>query len=136
MAAATGWCSKNKENGKMTDPTRLRIAVQKSGRLADPSLAMLEKCGVRFEKSKNQLFCQSKNFAMDLLMLRDDDIPELVNDGACELGIVGFNVYEEKRLEQESRGKPFKLDLAFAGCRWPCPKAGRYQKSRTFRAKR
>jgi len=105
----------------MADPNRLRIAVQKSGRLADPSLAMLEKCGIRFEKSKSQLFCQSKNFAMDLLMLRDDDIPELVNDGACELGIVGLNVFEEKMLEQQARGKPFKLekivDLGFGFCR-------------------
>ncbi len=105
----------------MVEQTRLRIAVQKSGRLADPSLDMLEKCGIRFEKSKNQLFCQSKNFAMDLLMLRDDDIPELVNDGACDLGIVGLNVFEEKRLEQIARGKPFELekivDLGFGFCR-------------------
>jgi ATP phosphoribosyltransferase len=46
----------------ISDQTRLRIAVQKSGRLAEPSLALLGKCGIRFEKSKNQLFCQSKNF--------------------------------------------------------------------------
>ena len=49
----------------MTDRTRLRIAVQKSGRLADPSLLLLEKCGIRFEKSKSQLFCSSKNYPTD-----------------------------------------------------------------------
>jgi ATP phosphoribosyltransferase len=105
----------------MTDPSRLRIAVQKSGRLAEPSLLLLEKCGIRFEKSKNQLFCSSKNYATDLLMLRDDDIPELVNESACDLGIVGSNVFEEKRLEHVSRKRPFDLekivDLGFGFCR-------------------
>jgi ATP phosphoribosyltransferase len=105
----------------MTDATRLRIAVQKSGRLADPSLALLEKCGIRFEKSKSQLFCSSKNYPTDLLMLRDDDIPELVNESACDLGIVGSNVFEEKRLDHITRGRPFDLekivDLGFGFCR-------------------
>ena len=105
----------------MTDPTRLRIAVQKSGRLADPSLLLLEKCGIRFEKSKSQLFCSSKNYPTDLLMLRDDDIPELVNESACDLGIVGSNVFEEKRLDHETHGRPFDLekivDLGFGFCR-------------------
>lgn len=105
----------------MAEPTRLRIAVQKSGRLADSSLEILEKCGIRFEKSKSQLFCQSKNFDMDLLMLRDDDIPELVHDGACDLGIVGLNVFEEKRLAEKTRDRSFDLekivDLGFGFCR-------------------
>ncbi|HTK83853.1 MAG TPA: ATP phosphoribosyltransferase, partial [Patescibacteria group bacterium] len=69
----------------MTDPARLRIAIQKSGRLAEPSLDLLRRCGIRFQRSKDQLFCQAKNFPADLLMLRDDDIPELVNEGSCDL---------------------------------------------------
>src|ERR1700722_17005738 len=106
---------------KTSGQARLKIAVQKSGRLADPSLALLEKCGIRFEKSKSQLFCQSKNFAADLLLVRDDDIPELVNEGACDLGIVGMNIFEEKKVAHEARQRPFKpekiVDLAFGTCR-------------------
>lgn len=104
-----------------TNPVRLRIAVQKSGRLAEPSLLLLENCGIKFEKSKNQLFCSSKNYPTDLLMLRDDDIPELVNEEACDLGIVGSNVFEEKRLDHLTRGRAFDLekivDLGFGFCR-------------------
>jgi ATP phosphoribosyltransferase len=105
----------------MTDPARLRIAIQKSGRLADPSLDLLRRCGIRFTRSKDQLFCQAKNFAVDLLMLRDDDIPELVNEGACDLGIVGLNVFTEKKLEHAARKRDWQLeriaDLGFGACR-------------------
>jgi ATP phosphoribosyltransferase len=105
----------------MTDQARLRIAVQKSGRLAGPSLDLLERCGIKFNKSKDQLFCQSKNFPADLLMLRDDDIPELVNEGACDLGIVGLNVFTEKVIEHKRRDRPFAIerlaDLGFGHCR-------------------
>lgn len=105
----------------MIDPNRLRIAVQKSGRLAEPSLDLLKRCGIRFTRSKDQLFCQSKNFDADLLMLRDDDIPELVNEGACDLGIVGLNVFQEKVYEHAQRQKPFAMkkiaNLGFGFCR-------------------
>ncbi len=105
----------------MTDHTRLRIAIQKSGRLAEPSLDLLKRCGIRFNKSKDQLFCQSTNFPADLLMLRDDDIPELVNEGACDLGVVGLNVFQEKALEHRTRHRPYDLeklvDLGFGTCR-------------------
>ena len=105
----------------MNDAARLRIAVQKSGRLASPSLELLERAGIRFTKSKDQLFCQSKNFAADLLMLRDDDIPELVNEGACDLGLVGLNVFQEKVYEYDRRGRPLAIeriaDLGFGTCR-------------------
>ena len=105
----------------MTPEPRLRIAIQKSGRLAAPSLALLEKCGLKFTKSKDQLFCQARNYAVDLLMLRDDDIPELVNQGSCDLGIVGLNVLEEKRLGWLSRGRSLKIrqlaELGFGQCR-------------------
>ena len=105
----------------MVEKIRLRIAVQKSGRLAGPSLDLLERCGIRFNKSKDQLFCQSKNFAADLLMLRDDDIPELVHEGACDLGIVGSNVFNERVYAHRRRGRPFAIervaDLGFGACR-------------------
>jgi len=118
----------------MTDQARLKIAIQKSGRLSETSLALLEKCGIRFEKSKNQLFCPSKNFPADLLMLRDDDIPELVNEGSCDIGIVGLNVFEEKRLAHEARGRAYNLekivDLGFGTCRLSLavPRGGKINK--------
>ncbi len=103
------------------EQARLRIAIQKSGRLAEPSLDLLKRCGIRFNRSKDQLFCQSTNFPADLLMLRDDDIPELVNEGACDLGVVGLNVFQEKGLEHKARHRPYDLerlvDLGFGTCR-------------------
>ena len=70
---------------------RVKIAVQKSGRLTDKSLDLLERCGLKFTKSKDQLFCYGKNMPIDLLLVRDDDIPGLVSDDVCDLGIVGLN---------------------------------------------
>jgi ATP phosphoribosyltransferase len=67
------------------------------------------------------LFCQAKNFPADLLMLRDDDIPELVNEGSCDLGIVGLNVLTEKELEHKARGRDWEIEqvaaLGFGTCR-------------------
>ncbi|MEM7431598.1 MAG: ATP phosphoribosyltransferase [Pseudomonadota bacterium] len=77
---------------------RVRIALQKSGRLTDYSLSLLDRCGIRFAKSKDQLFCYGENMPLDLLLVRDDDIPSYVADGTCDLGIVGQNVTEEYRL--------------------------------------
>ena len=104
-----------------TDNTRLKIAVQKSGRLADKSLDLLERCGLKFARSKDKLFCYGQNMPVDLLLVRDDDIPELLMDGVCDLGIVGQNVAEEARLEREKLGRAGRLTtikpLGFGGCR-------------------
>lgn len=81
-----------------TSDRRIKIAVQKSGRLTDKSLDLLERCGLKFTKSKDQLFCIGKNMPVDLLLVRDDDIPGLVSDDVCDLGIVGLNTAHEKRL--------------------------------------
>lgn len=100
---------------------RIKIAVQKSGRLTDHSLDLLERCGLKFTKSKDQLFCFGENMPVDLLLVRDDDIPALVSDDICDLGIVGLNVVQEKRLLLERNGgqalfdKVFELD--FGHCR-------------------
>ena len=59
---------------------RIKIAVQKSGRLTDHSLDLLERCGLKFTQSKDQLFCFGENMPIDLLLVRDDDIPGLVSD--------------------------------------------------------
>ncbi|HZW14761.1 MAG TPA: ATP phosphoribosyltransferase [Brevundimonas sp.] len=76
---------------------RLRIAVQKSGRLADRSLDLVRDAGLRVVKGNNDLLYRVENYPIDLLRVRDDDIPTFVADGVCDLGIVGENVLEEAR---------------------------------------
>ena len=92
---------------------RIKIAVQKSGRLTDHSLDLLERCGLKFIQSKDQLFCYGENMPIDLLLVRDDDIPGLVSDDVCDLGIVGLNVVEEKRLSREQNGTETLFDRVF-----------------------
>ena len=77
---------------------RLRIAVQKKGRLADNSFAMLKKCGLKFSIRGDGLLARVKNVPIDLLLLRDDDIPSFVATGASDLGIAGENVLVEEVL--------------------------------------
>lgn len=100
---------------------RIKIAVQKSGRLTDKSIDLLERCGLTFTKSKNQLFCYGKNMPIDLLLVRDDDIPGLVSDDVCDLGIVGLNTAHEKRLAIENSGKKAGFNelrrLDYGACR-------------------
>ena len=87
-----------------SDPLRLKIAIQKSGRLTDSSLDLLSRCGLKFSRGKDQLMCYGENMPLDVLFVRDDDIPDLVQEDVCDLGLVGLNVVEEKRLEFEARG--------------------------------
>jgi len=96
-----------------TPEQRIKIAVQKSGRLTDHSLDLLERCGLKFTQSKDQLFCFGENMPVDLLLVRDDDIPGLVSDDVCDLGIVGLNVVGEKRLGLEHAGKSAQFDQVF-----------------------
>ena len=77
---------------------RLRIAIQKSGRLTENSLDLLERCGLKYSRGKDQLMCYGENMPLDVLFVRDDDIPDLVQEDVCDLGIVGINVIDEKRL--------------------------------------
>ena len=83
---------------------RLKIAVQKSGRLTDNSLDLLSRCGLKYSRGKDQLMCYGENMPLDVLFVRDDDIPDLVQEDVCDLGLVGLNVIEEKRLAFEARG--------------------------------
>jgi len=76
---------------------RLRIAVQKSGRLSERSLDLVRDAGLRVIKGNNDLLYRVENYPIDLLRVRDDDIPTFVADGVCDLGIVGENVLEEVR---------------------------------------
>jgi ATP phosphoribosyltransferase len=104
-----------------TTEQRIKIAVQKTGRLTDHSLHLLERCGLKFTQSKDQLFCYGENMPVDLLLVRDDDIPGLVSDDVCDLGIVGLNVVEEKRLGLLNAGKEARFnqvfELDFGHCR-------------------
>lgn len=96
---------------------RLRIAVQKSGRLADPARELLARCGLRFRHSRDRLFCFGETLSVDLLLVRDDDIPGLIAAGSADLGIVGRNVLEEDALAR-GEGAPRELRaLGFGGCR-------------------
>ena len=100
---------------------RIKIAVQKTGRLTDHSIDLLERCGLKVTKSKDQLICYGENMPIDLLLVRDDDIPGLVSDDVCDLGIVGLNVVEEKRLNRVAEGRPARFkqvyELDFGHCR-------------------
>jgi ATP phosphoribosyltransferase len=77
----------------------LKIAIQKSGRLNENSVALLKNCGLSFENYKSSLMTTVSNFPIEILFLRDDDIPEYVQDGIADLGIVGENVIEETEVE-------------------------------------
>ena len=74
---------------------RLRIAMQKSGRLAERSLELLRDAGLRVQKGANELLYRVENQPIDVLRVRDDDIPTLVADGVCDFGVVGGNVLAE-----------------------------------------
>ena len=77
----------------------LKIAIQKSGRLNEKSVELLEHCGLNFENYKSSLISPVSNFPLEILFLRDDDIPEYVQDGIADLGIVGENVINEAEAE-------------------------------------
>jgi len=103
------------------DELRLKVAVQKSGRLADPSVDLLVRCGLKLSRGKDQLVGYGENLPLDVLFVRDDDIPDLVQQDVCDLGLVGLNVLEEKRLELSARGHPARFQcvrtLDFGRCR-------------------
>ena len=77
----------------------LKIAIQKSGRLNEKSVELLKNCGLDFDNYKSSLISGVANFPLEILYLRDDDIPEYVQDGIADLGIVGENVIQETEVE-------------------------------------
>jgi ATP phosphoribosyltransferase len=77
----------------------LKIAIQKSGRLNEKSVELLKNCGLSFDNYKSSLISPVSNFPLEILFLRDDDIPEYVQDGIADLGIVGENVIEETEVK-------------------------------------
>lgn len=91
---------------------RLKIAIQRIGRLTEESLTLLRTCGLEFEFQEQSLYSPCRNFDLDVLALRDDDIPEYVQDGVAELGIVGENIVREKQARVETLA-----NLGFGQCR-------------------
>lgn len=102
----------------------LRIATQRAGRLSEGSLALLRQMGLQFELYQDRLFTQCRNMPVDILFLRDDDIPEYVQDGVADLGIVGSNILEERRLQIE---RLLPLDFGYCSLCIAVPEQSPYQ---------
>jgi ATP phosphoribosyltransferase len=104
-----------------TEDPRLKIAVQKSGRLTEASVELLARCGLKLSRGKDQLIGFGENMPLDVLFVRDDDIPDLVHEDVCDLGLVGLNVLEEKRLKLQAQGQILPSSplrhLEFGRCR-------------------
>ena len=113
---------------------RLKIAIQKSGRLSESSKNLLKECGINLKNGKgNKLIAPCSNFPMDVLYLRDDDIPQYVEDGIADLGILGENVVLETGCKVNTVKK-----LGFAGCRLSLavPKEVKYEGVHFFEGKK
>ncbi len=110
----------------------LRIAIQKNGRLTDKSINLLENIGLRFDNYRNSLMVKCRNFDVEILLIRDDDIPEYVQDGVCDIGIVGANVTAEKGADVT-----ILKDLDYGHCRLSlaAPKSSPIKKVADFQGK-
>ncbi|MFP4605339.1 MAG: ATP phosphoribosyltransferase [Bacteroidales bacterium] len=92
--------------------SKLKIAIQKGGRLSDRSVELIRECGINLTNGSRKLLSKSGNFPLEVMYLRDDDIPRYVSDGVADIGIVGENVVEEEKAEVETIEK-----LGFAKCK-------------------
>ena len=92
--------------------TNLKIAIQKSGRLNEDSLTLLKECGISVNNGRDQLMAQASNFQLEVLYLRNSDIPQYVKDGVADIAIIGDNTEREKKT-----GIVHVLDLGFSRCR-------------------
>jgi len=105
----------------MTSETRLRIAMQKSGRLSEDTQKLLKRCGLKINMADRRLLAHVTNMPIDIMRVRSSDIPGLVMDGVCDLGIVGDNTLEETALERKLLGNNSEYirttGLNFGGCR-------------------
>lgn len=96
---------------------RLRIAIQKSGRLSDDSLALLKRAGCEIHENRSNLFFPVENLPIDLLLVRDDDISGFVSQGVADLGIVGLNEFNESKLSHDNVAAQILMELGFSKCR-------------------
>jgi len=101
---------------------RLRIAIQKKGRLSDSTVKLLKACGIKVNLNTQRLIAHSENMPIDILRVRDDDIPGLIMDGVVDLGFIGQNVLEEESMMRAVAGEPTAhkvvKELNFGGCRF------------------
>lgn len=112
---------------------KIRIAIQKSGRLYDDSVKLLSECGIDLRNVKDRLKTESDDFPLEVFFLRDDDIPQYVEDGVADIGIVGENVMYEKGRKVEVVEK-----LGFGKCRLAVaiPKSQQYDGVKSLNGKR
>jgi len=112
---------------------KLRIAIQKSGRLYEDSVQLLKECGIDLRNVKDRLKTESDNFPLEIFFLRDDDIPQYVEDGVADIGIVGENVLYEKNKKAAIVEK-----LGFGKCRLSVaiPRVQQYEGVQSLQGKR
>ncbi|MBU2019871.1 MAG: ATP phosphoribosyltransferase, partial [Bacteroidetes bacterium] len=91
---------------------KIKVAIQKSGRLSEKSLELFKSCGISFSNGDRKLKSAAKNFPIEILFLRDDDIPQYVEQGIADIGILGQNEVWEKNKKVDEI-----MPLGFAGCR-------------------
>ena len=113
--------------------TKLRIAIQKAGRLNEESLEILKNCGISIDNGKDQLKASARNFPMEVFYLRNGDIPQYLRDGVVDIAIIGENVLIEKGHDIEIAEK-----LGFSKCRvsLAVPKSVKYNSVNDFEGKR
>ena len=113
--------------------TKIRIAIQKSGRLNEDSLRVLKDCGISIDNGKDQLKASSRNFPMDVFYLRNGDIPQYLKDGVVDIAIIGENVLIEKGEDIAIVEK-----LGFSKCKvsLAIPKSTAYNSIKDFEGKR
>ncbi|MDI9337230.1 MAG: ATP phosphoribosyltransferase [Alphaproteobacteria bacterium] len=111
----------------------LKIAIQKKGRLSEKSLILLEECGIKIDNNDRKLKAEAHNFPVEILFLRDDDIPQYVEQGVADIGILGENVVLEKNKNIKIVEK-----LGFAHCRMSLaiPKKEEYSSLKYFEHKK
>ncbi len=112
---------------------KLRIAIQKSGRLYEESIALLKQCGIQFSNGMNKLRAEAYNFPVEVYFFRDDDIPQYVEDGVADVGIAGENVVLESGRKVDK-----VMDLGFGKCRLSIavPKEKKFRSVRDLAGKR
>jgi len=125
--------SKGQEKQPSSAPGRLKIAIQKSGRLNEGSLKLLKDCGIFIDNGRDQLMAPSQNFPLDVLFLRNSDIPQYVEDGVADAAIIGDNLLIEKQKKVEVVQK-----LGFSRCRvsMAVPKNAEYSGPEFFQGKK
>jgi len=92
----------NQLNTPLGDGGKLKLAIQKSGRLSEDSIKLLKDCGIDLRNVKDRLKTEADNFPLELFFLRDDDIPQYVEDAVADIGFVGENVLYEKIKNRSS----------------------------------